>query len=353
MLIFTIIALSIGQGGVAATSPRVIAPILDYKSGVFSIKSGTETQRVMLKRSTPVLPSTVTLKSGKNSASWNGKSLNLKFGSAITKGLKLGDALTSPKLFSSEKIAQISARIASGEITRNVSGLSGWSQSGANAYFLVRFDNKSKKPWLECLFKVNLAAKTGNFQPIGAFESITGTIKKGDQKLIPTLGGFAIIGKKDGEWGVDFLANGSKSSSFTPVGSNYPEFQILNQGREATFVEKTTYGTYLAGKVTIPAGIPSFLAESKNQISFPGPFSSIAQIVSADKNVIRNTISGLELELPKNIGVVTTSRGVLVWTPSQEPRTAILYDTIALRSLVRWNAPKLEPARVPSNSRNP
>jgi len=333
----------------AAPAPRT--PRLEFAGGVFVITDATGVTRVNPKATPAVAARAFEIKVGTKSIAWGEKGLTVTVGQR-SRTTRFSDLPVSPRFFYAEDLAQVNERMASKEITKEASGLSGWEQVGDIVYLLPRWNDARKAAWLEMLVKVDMSQPNPWFETLAVWKGLTPATLAVEDQLVPAPGGLRSVTNLDGGWGVTTWQESDPGTTMYQEFGRFPRTFAWNANfSELRFVERTNYGTQLAGRVDIATQTRANLSEGRDPILFPGETSEILQTNTPRQVVLRNADSGLELRLPTNVGTRNVAPGVLVWTPRENPTQAVLYSKINLRAIARWPAPA--PTTTPPPARTP
>ncbi len=346
-MLTSIIAAAVLSQSPAVPTPRT--PKLEFASGVFVITDSTGVTRVNPKPTPTIAARAFQIKSGNKSIAWSEKGLTVTVGQR-TRSTRFSDLPVSPRFFSSEALAEVNALLAKKEIAKEASGLSGWEQVGDIVYLLPRWNNPRKAAWLEMLVKVDMAQPVPWFETLAVWKGLTTSSLTVEDLLAPAPGGLRSVSDLEGGWGVTTWIEAEPGETTYQEFGRYPRSFAWNSDfTELRFVERTSYGTQLAGRVDLLTQNRANLSEGRDPILFPGETSDILQTNTTRQVVLRNADSGLELRLPLNVGTRNVAPGVLVWTPRDKPTQAVLYSKVGLRAIARWPAPaptKPPPARA-------
>lgn len=315
---------------------------LSFKDGVFTVTDARGPERVSIRPTVLANLKSVSEVDGPNRVVWDARGITVTQGRK-SRSTKLPDLITSPKLFDRDQITETVRRLTAKEITREAAGISGWCRIGSNVYFLVRWETTKKVPWLEAVVRVDLKGTSLVPEPITAMSGLTGSKTSIDRRLVVLGDNPAAVTKSGNAWGLETVQVIAQATGFTPLGSGELDVRFTDGMTRMLFVEKTPYKSHLAGTFDLITGVVSRVSESSDPMTFPGDYAQVVRIERADAVVVRSLSNGLELSLPKNVGVRSTRAGVLVWTPLAAPRAAIIYDYETLRAGTRWNAPSAPP----------
>lgn len=321
------------------------APTLVLKGGAFEVTLGSKKETVKMVESGPVVPKSFNMKGGTMQVAWDQRGLTVQVGRSA-RSSRLADFITSPKYFTKEEIEDRVAKIKQRKISREAAQLIGYERLDDDVFMVLRWVDSDKKPWLDALVRVDLQSQKILPEPMTALRGLSFAKRDFEDHLFLSGAQLCIATRYQGAWGIEAFNDVSKSTSFAPVGSGTPTFKLIENNKKMLFVSTTSYGTYVAGQATLPDGSATTFSEAPNPVDFPGDLSTVIRIARPDAVVLRSTWSGLELVLPKDVGVRTAQAGIVVWTPVSAPRAAVLYDHESLRAIARWSA--TAPARKPN-----
>lgn len=311
-------------------SPKIT---LQLFQGEFVIRQGSRKSLVPIKLDPAKPPLAVVFRKNQNFAVWDDRGLNVRVGKKLV-SYRLGEIAVSPRINERDQILETIDLIHKGKRTKGATALSGAKRIGNEAYFLVRWDDSSGKPWLEALVKVDLTAKVPGWKLLGKFEGLSLAQKPIDDKLILHNGSLAVIARRDSDWGESFYSASLKAFGFKKIGANLVDF-IPTKGFDGLFVEKSDYGTSIAGSVDLETGKRQEMLETRGSIR---PIDSDLPLIAViGGSSLRNADSGAEVRLPASAGVRRTSDGIVVWTPLAKPTKAWLYEPERWQALATWN----------------
>lgn len=325
------------------TGPQ--APSLTYEGSSFLIVSPSGNERVPLLA--PVEPDReqVLFRKDDAFAVWDARGLTVRRGDKVH-STRMEDVSLSPKLFSKDQIENTKAMLKSGERQRGATALSGSVRVGADCYFLLRWENSQKQPWLEALVRVNLEEDSVKPQFLGSLLGMS--LAKGpisDELGVPYGLVGAVVKTASGDWGVSTFSPDDGSFKLQKFGQGLERFQWTN-ARYGMYQEKSSYNTVVVGQLDLGANRRRNLMETYAAVEFlPGDGVTIAVWTADGKLFARNLDSAAEREFLPGTALRRTMKGVLAWYPSMEPKSAVLLDPVRWDELARWSPPKQAPAR--------
>lgn len=320
------------------------APTLAFRDGAFQVTDAQGSQTVGLKAPLPQKLTTFRYAVKDVEITWKDKKLVYKKGAKAT-AARLADVLTSPKYFEKDEILQTQFLIQTGKRFASPDGLSGVERIGQVLYFVTHWVQQEQGVWLHALIKIDLAARAPAFQVVGVSTAGPYQVQQVDN-LFTTAGGMTLAAQATDHWATITWDLKSGESSQATGGRGQASLFPLEGQRSLQFVERTSYGSLIAGSFDVGSEMRTNLTESRHPINFIGPRTDVVRIEEPGRVVLRNTDSGLELVLPKDVGTRAARAGVVVWTPADKPQTAVLYSVNTLRAITRWNAKPVRAAAL-------
>ena len=132
----------------------------------------------------------------------------------------------------------------------------------------------------------------------------------------------------------------SNSFAFDRLGDHLDSFQEADKpaNHSGLFVERTSYGTTIAGRIDLIKRSRKILAESRAKMRFIDGASPECIVASSSKSAVMvNAATGAQLVLPSSCSTRRTARGIVIWTPVEAPRKAWLYDPTRWQGKAWWN----------------
>lgn len=232
----------------------------------------------------------------------------------------------SPRLFQRADILATLAKIKSGRRQREAAGLSGSKRIGGTVYLLPRWEEDDGTPWLEALVAVDLSQPHPKPRLVGAFGGTSLARMPIEDRLGITDGLLTVAVNRAGSWGVASFDPKTGKFAYKPNGVRLLAFEA-----DGRMIEKTSYGTVLAGRWDGARTIPWL--ETRGTAEFvPGE----GPILVRTGDRLRNAVSGAEVRLQPEAGVRRGKTGVLVYWPESSPRSARLYEPTRFEELARW-----------------
>lgn len=297
---------------------------IQFSQDAFLISGGSKPLRVPLQE-TVEAPKLGVFRRGNVWVVWDERGLTVRDGD-WSKTTKLEDAATSPKLFSREQILETVALVERAIRSKGASRLSGARRFGDRVYLLARWEDNSKRPWLEALFSVDLTDIRPQPQVIGRFEGYSLADRTSDDRLMILDDKLALITSNGQSWGLAKFDPKDWSFGYTALGGTLTSYVPINQ-RLGIFTERTSYGVTSVGRVDLIAGFRRTLFETRTEAT---PIDTSDPLIFLLKGrgvaALRNSETGAEVKVPAGAAARRTDLGVLVWSPAKKPTWAALYD---------------------------
>jgi len=243
---------------------------------------------------------------------------------------------TSPKLFSQAEIDQIKRDAAAKKISLDVSAISGWEKIGNRVYLLMRWEEKTQKPWLEALVEIDFTGKAPVANLLGRFEGMTSAKGRVNDKLISENGKLFVV--TNGESKAMLGSYDIKSGSFTSkeLGNRFLDSKLIEGSLSGVGFETTRAKTTLVSLIDREKANSRPVAEIRGSVM--GVYSpAILHYGTPTRKVLLNLASGAEIIIPNGCGMEAVDAGILLWTPKMNPQAAALYSAGSFRTLARWS----------------
>lgn len=147
-----------------------------------------------------------------------------------------------------------------------------------------------------------------------------------------------MITSKGDDWGESFYSSTLNAFGFKKVGRGLVEF-LPQKSFGGYFIEKTSYGTHVAGSVNLETDERKESLETKGSLKLLDNQAPMLAVATVDGTPwLRNASTGAEIRLPSSSSVRRTVVGVVVWTPISKPANAVLYDPVAWTTQAVWKS---------------
>jgi hypothetical protein len=306
---------------------------LSLFQGSFVVRRGSEVARVPLNppEEKPIL--VALFRRDRNFAVWDDRGLTVRTGRSVH-STRLPDIAVTRKLFPKEEILKTVGMIHQGVRRKEADSLAGSRRIGHEAYFLLRWNETSGKPWLEALVSVDLAAKHPEPVLIGRFEGISTAEGRIADKLFLANGCLCAATRREHDWGIASYSPTNKEFLFRSEGND-----LVSMEPTGLYIERTPYGTNIGGRIDLKTGTPTRMFEDRSK---PGWMDAgepaLAYTTGHNRRVLRNCDSGAELLVSDKARARRCGKLVIVWSPPEAPSHAYLYDPVRWDRLAAWKA---------------
>jgi len=314
-------------------------PRIDFRSNEFVLTRAGKTERVPVKPPEPPTtfwpPEPLLFRKDDAYVVWDVRGLTIRQKDWVYHTW-LSSVPTSPKLFSREEILETKALLGKGERQMNASTLSGAYRDGNQVFLLARWDDKFEKPWAEALFKVDLTEEKPKPKLLGKFEGLSISLRPGRSALFPRDGKPSAWIRLEEAWGLGSYDSESEIFEFKRIGNRLEKVELLTDSM-GWFVEQTASPSYVLYRWDTSSLVKRQLLESPGTIDLvikKDPW--IALIVEEGSAYLQNVSTGARMQLPPDSAYRGTGFGVLVWTPEEKPRSAVLFDPARWSPRARW-----------------
>lgn len=312
-------------------------PSLKLFQDYFIVRVGSKRAEVPLQLPGEKPRLATSFRKNQNYAVWDERGLTIRIGK-VAKSSRLEDVATSPKAFDREQILENSELIEKKVRNRGASALSGAKRVGNLVFFLLRWEDRESKPWMEALVSVDLTADTFHPKFHARLTGLTLADKKIDDRLFVLSDRLSAI-VRDGEaWGVASYEPESGLFENKVLGRKLENIQPLTP-TTCAFVERTDHGTVAGGVIDLQTQNRKMLTEAKGKMRFADKGTPLLAIYSnnGDSRLL-NTETGAELELLGSSAMRRTPLGLVVWSPFRSPKRAWLYDMKRWDVLAQWTS---------------
>lgn len=325
---------------------------IDWTTGAFQLRVSGRQYDVPVREAARV-PMAVSV--NRRWAVWDERGLTSRDGE-WTHSTRLEEVAVTPKLFSKSEIEANVAAFAKGERKRGATRLTGYALIGTIVYAEGQWVDQSGAVWLEALVKVDLNQERPKASLVGR---LPGRTFDAPEPIASVQGRLGVVKVVEGAWGIALWSptespdEAGVESEFRPLGRGLTHFAWGAPGRTLVFVEKTAYGTYLAGRADVTTFFRRNLTESRSVTSVISGEPAVVRLERERGFVLRSLETGAEMAVAADAGLRSTPHGVLVWTPSTTPEQAALYEVARWRGLASWVKPKPRPPAPTGSSTRP
>jgi hypothetical protein len=315
---------------------------IEYRNQTFVLRSGSSVLRVPLKELKKPTPKAsldrVVFRKDDAYAVWDSRGLTVRKGNrSLT--TRYPEIALSPRMFTADEIHATRTLLALGARSLWASSIGGALRIGNRAYFLLQWRGLGDRPWLEALVSVDLAESS--LRPLlhGRFEG-TSLAPEDDPNGLTALGRQVVwlAQRTDRVWGRVTFSEESRQIEFKPMGKGL-ERHALHSATVGNFTEKTSYGSRLLGRMDLRFPATRHLMETRGSVHLLDEKHPWLALAHEENGLwLHNLESGAKLRAPESVGFRRNSFGLLVWSPSGRPRSAVLYDVNRFERLASWGS---------------
>lgn len=308
-------------------------PDLSYKDGVFRI-SGAGNPAVVR----PFAPHStkVTLyHSGDQWVVWDERGLTLRSGKSST-STWMEDFSVTPKLFERDQILANAALIKTGVRSKRASCIIGQELRGAELFLIARWEDRSHKPWLDALIKIDLQGGLSKPILVGKFSGLAPNSERPTDWLSIDDSGLVCLVMSENSWGISTFDLSRQAASFRELGTGLINCVLSEGGRVALVTERTAYGTTMVARVDLKSGARRNLTEARGKVTVISQSPIVVRIDDSQGTSLRTTDTGAEMRLQKGLGIASTEQGMLLWAPEETPVRASLFSPKSWTALATW-----------------
>lgn len=243
---------------------------------------------------------------------------------------------TSKRLFTAKELAADEADFKSGRKKKEANALSGYVLAGSTLYALVRWDDRTRKPWFEAVVSVDLEADSPEYAYAGRFRGFTTATNKVADRLTMVGGKLVALTQTQEGFGISTLDPKTGDARYKAVGPKVQDGRMVPNSNHAVTIDKTRSGSLQLGVVDTSTWSYRPAAEIRGKIiGLHAP--CLVQYRTAKGQMVLNLESGAELPLPLDCKMTSVDEGLLVWAPAKNPAVAVVYVPTTFRTLARWS----------------
>lgn len=250
----------------------------------------------------------------------------------------LPDVPVSGRIFTKEQIEENRRQFAAGKRRAAFSAVSGYEYLGTILYLLLRWDEAPSRPWLEAVVALDLSQEPLQPRLVGrlpGFSLATGQI---DDRLDSRAGDLIALNNRGEDWGLASFRPATGETEFLPWGPRATSGRFMAGGSRAAGLSRTAYGTTLVTWASLADEAARPALEVRGGVRGliePG----ILRYRQGSATILVNLETGAELRPGWDPVAVSTRRGLLVWSPAENPKEAQLLEPASFRALASWKKP--------------
>lgn len=321
----------------ALQTQAINGPTVQYYQQSFQIHAPGDIESVPLTPAEAAGPKSVAFRKNEAFAVWDERGLTVRRGGDAVSS-RMPEVAVSPRVFPREEILRTLQRIRDGECTKEAAALSGARRIGKDAFFLLRWVDNSGKSWAEALIQVDLTALKLSPHLVGRFAGISSATKDVDDKLMIVQGKLAIIGSAHDSWGLDTYDPSTQQFDVVQMGAKLESILAISS-TQSLFVETSTYGSTIAGRIDIETGTRKILYEGRERATFLDTSDPVIVIArTGTKTKLINCSTGAVRLIPYDIDARRVGKDILLWWDPSSPTAAWLISPTSWVTLAIWRA---------------
>ena len=317
--------------GLVNQAPSLDKYTLSFFQDNFVVRMGTQTWRTPINAPAEKPRLSVAYRKGQTYAVWDDRGLTIRRDAKVY-STRLPEIAVSPRAFPRNEILANLELIRRGSRSKNASSLAGSVRFGSLVFFLIRWEDKAKTPWLEALVQINLNDANPRPKLLGRFDGFSLAQRPIDDVLTYTKGRLLVTTQRIDSWGNASFTPEDRLFNYEPMGSSLVQYQV-----PGTFIEGTAYGTSVAGILDPRSGrktLAEFRGKARILDFLTHRFVRIETLTGA---LIHNLETGAERPVAKTARIKESGANILIWTANdQGPTEAKLYSGERLEELARW-----------------
>ncbi len=319
---------------------QATTPKLTFQGGAFVVNGASGPEKVLLSTARPATGldrsrGRLTLTLEKKTVTFDARGLTF-----AVKGTNYTNRLqavpVSGKIATKESNEALIRAVKDGSRKLEVSALSGWAVQGKELFLLVRWDDKSGKPWLEALVKVDMGSPRPKPDLVGKFDGLSYARGVVDDVLRIKDGTLWFLAGKEDSFGVASMKTDGSDAVHKRMGDPVAKAELLPGDSTAWTLTPSAYGTSILGFATLDKNEYHLVAEVRGQMRSIVP-PCLAEYRSANGEEVVSLRTGALTSMDANAEWRATSSGLLCWWPAKAPTKAVLYDD-DFRKLATWDS---------------
>lgn len=248
----------------------------------------------------------------------------------------LSSLALSPQIHEQVAIEEINRDIAAGTKSMDFSAISGFEVVGEELYLLARWDTlDTHQPWLELLLKITFPQGKARTDFLHRFDGFTMAAGLVNDKLVLQGEDLHAVFVDGPELELGKYNIKTKKASAKVLQAKVDEAKLFEESRFGFTLTKTPAGTFLVGLINTDTASHTYQAEIRGSI-FDAFKPCMLGYVQNDRKVLLNLMTGAQVDLPLDSGIVSASTGLLVWSPEKKPTEGVLYNFGGLKRLASW-----------------
>ena len=310
----------------AVASQQVDKPTLTVYQGNFVLRESDRTARTPIEPVPRKGPLALAFRKNETWVVWDDRGLSIRVGNKI-RSMRMEEQATSPRIQTRSEILSALEDFKSKRRNKGANAISGAKRIGRYVYFVLRWDDSKRNPWLETLTRVDLEAKTPKPEFLLKLPGPSMGRLAIDDMLSIRGGKLAIAVQRKDFWGY---------SKFNPE-TNKPEFERMGTELLEAWPSGITVATSSYGPTQVSASNGQVFGEAYSPMSLLDDRAPLTAFTRVGANtVLRFLSSGAVLEMPGAWQASRLADRVVVWSPPKDPIKAFAYDGATGDEVAIW-----------------
>lgn len=316
------------------------APLrLTFVESRFEILDSGTTTKVAINRAAPNHSPIFALKTGSTWVVWDKRGLVIRNGKKV-RTTHFEAIARSPKVLTGQQLRDNATLFANKERTDRAVAISGEEFVGDTLYLVPRWEDKAGKPWLEALVAIDLNAKEPVPRLVGKIPGLSRATGSLSDELFRVQKQLVMVAENKPSWGLAQWNLDDGFPLYTELGADLTRYSIKPEENLIAAIERTTYDAERAVLVALKDAKRTDVTESRGTMRFVSLRDQLVQIDQSNQTLLRNGFTGQELKFGPRTAFMQTSKGLLAWSPPDQPAQAVLYRVETMTPLAAWRAAK-------------
>lgn len=251
---------------------------------------------------------------------------------------KLPFVFRSDRIFPESQRESILRGIESGDYKQDPAGLSGFAVHEGYPIFIVRFETGENAPWFDAVIRLDIDAKPPRSEVLG---KLRGTALGGSairDRVVHSGDELKFVSRTNEGWGIETFNLRTLRSDFVRLGSNIDDGHIGPSARFGWTQTRTSYGTRVIGFIDVARARHEEVSEIRgNLVHFEPPY--YLKYATGNEATIIDLSTGAKVPTSRESRMASIENGLLVYSPPNTPRHAILYRNGDFWIMARWSRP--------------
>lgn len=335
-----------------ATVPQTQAPKIAWNGKAFEIEKAGKVHTIPIEAQAfeaSTAQDSILFRKDETFVVWDSRGLSVRRDGKTTT-TRFESFLLDPKYHSPIELAENRHLLQLGKLKRGCTEAVAAMRYSESTLWILRWNRSTGEPHEDILAVCSI--KTGRPRLVGKLKGQL-VASGGVTDRLSILNDKLCFIESDGrQWGV--VQWDINTSRVTRSGLGERLMQAGKMGpRARSFVEATSHGTTILGRVDLQTMKRRDLAETPDRILLIDKAVPWIALVFDGDQWIQNLESGAKKKLADGTLVKRTPEGVLVWSGDQSPRDAMLLDPDRWNVLATWKASAQNVAKKPEAKPEP